>query len=407
LALKFRVKKRQTICEIESKNIHVFADIPHLLKNLRNAFLSRIIILPQQICDNNDLPTNQIPSGYIKQLWISEIESDSSLRSLFHLNKAHLFPTHYNSMNVALAVQLFSVKTAAALEKAVSLKQIGKAALATAWFLRLVNQWFTMVTARHVKVGITQKNKEEKILFLECFIEVIQETQFGNGWKPVQTGLILSTKNIIHLTNNLFSEGFHFFLPGRLTQDALENTLSQIRRRSGSKPTALQAKRALRLISISQYISDIENTNYSSDTDFHLLDPKYFKVLDDEISALNSVVIPPVDAPSSNQPSTSQSSNKVLATQSSRKVSPNILAAEKNDIYYISGATLNAMMKKKICNLCIAALKEAEDSGEPAVPHYRTLLVQYADMGGLQKPESGIYRICRETERVFQRTSVS
>jgi MarR-like DNA-binding transcriptional regulator SgrR of sgrS sRNA len=115
------------------------------------ALLSRILILPDEICVKENLPSKHISSGYIKKLWISEINSDKSLRSLHHLNKDHLFPSHFSLMNVAKAVQLFSIKTAAALEKAVHLRQISKEALTTAWFVRFINEWFILMTARHVK----------------------------------------------------------------------------------------------------------------------------------------------------------------------------------------------------------------------------------------------------------------
>lgn len=46
---------------------------------------------------------------------------------------------------------------------------------------------------------------------------------------------------------------------------------SQIRRKAGLKPTALQAKRALKLICVSEFVSDLKNTNYFTDSDSHLL----------------------------------------------------------------------------------------------------------------------------------------
>lgn len=75
----------------------------------------------------------------------------------------------------------------------------------------------------------------------------------------------------INLATELFSEGFQFFLPSCLTQDALENVFPQVRRKAEMKPTAFQAKRALKLICVSQFIQDIENSNYASESDCHLL----------------------------------------------------------------------------------------------------------------------------------------
>ncbi|XP_035232071.1 uncharacterized protein LOC118203881 [Stegodyphus dumicola] len=189
--------------------IHSIADVPHLIKNMRNAFLSSIIILPEEFRQQHALPSRIVSSVYVKRLWSSEIESDAALRSLHHLNRVHLFPTHFSSMNGGIC----------------------------------------------------------------CAIVF-----FWKAWKPFQTGIIMSTLSVVKLSKELFSEGFTFFLPGRLTQDALENAFSQIRRKSGAKPTALQAKRALKLVCLSQFISDINNPNYCSESDHSLFDASELEV---------------------------------------------------------------------------------------------------------------------------------
>jgi hypothetical protein len=61
------------------------------------------------------------------------------------------------------------------------------------------------------------------------------------------------------LRENLISEGYAFALGGRITQDALENIFSQIRRKAGRKPNAIQCLRAIRLISISHFFSEIKS----------------------------------------------------------------------------------------------------------------------------------------------------
>ena len=98
--------------------------------------------MPIQICLENDLPSEFISSGQIKQLWIEELNSSTGLSSLHHLKEVHLFPAQFAKMNVAVDVQLFSIKTASVLEKAVMLKQLLSDALTTAWFIRLMVQWF-------------------------------------------------------------------------------------------------------------------------------------------------------------------------------------------------------------------------------------------------------------------------
>lgn len=69
----------------------------------------------------------------------------------------------------------------------------------------------------------------------------MQCVKWGDGWKTLQTGMILSTLSIINLSAKLLDEGFKFFLAGRLTQDVLENAFSQIHHRTVIKPNTLEA----------------------------------------------------------------------------------------------------------------------------------------------------------------------
>ncbi|EZA51541.1 hypothetical protein X777_09788 [Ooceraea biroi] len=74
------------------------------------------------------------------------------------------------------------------------------------------------------------------------------------------------------LAQECFEGKYKFLLGSRLNQDALENIFSQIRKRAGMKPSALNVLKVLKLICLSQFMSDTKNTNYSTDNDLHLLD---------------------------------------------------------------------------------------------------------------------------------------
>ena len=68
----------------------------------------------------------------------------------------------------------------------------------------------------------------------------------------------------------------------------------------------------------------------------------------------------------------------------------------------MTGATLNSVLKIKLYYSCTTAVKTAIDNNSADVPTEITLLTEYADMGGLNRPKSGIYKICREVEREIQ-----
>ena len=71
-------RKKYTI-GASSEKIHCIADPPHLLKNMKIAFLRHDLFLPKNICDDNDLPSRKILSVYIKTLWLLELEKTNAL----------------------------------------------------------------------------------------------------------------------------------------------------------------------------------------------------------------------------------------------------------------------------------------------------------------------------------------
>jgi hypothetical protein len=68
-------------------------------------------------------------------------------------------------------------------------------------------------------VQFTAANLEENVEFLRGFAHIVHHTTFGckNYWKPLNSGLILSTLSYINLCENLISEGYAFVLGARIT----------------------------------------------------------------------------------------------------------------------------------------------------------------------------------------------
>jgi len=96
-------------------------------------------------------------------------------------------------------------------------------------------------------------------VFLENIINLIEETQFDEGWKPLNTGIIITTLSFIDkICEILFMKfNYDFVLGHRFTQDALKNIFSNIGLKVGKTPTSNQYLQALKGISVSQYLSDI------------------------------------------------------------------------------------------------------------------------------------------------------
>ena len=63
-------------------------------------------------------------------------------------------------------------------------------------------------------------------------MELTQNIKVGASWKPVQSGIRLTTKSIMSLHKNLIVKGkLTFLLAGRFSQDALENIFFKLDRK--------------------------------------------------------------------------------------------------------------------------------------------------------------------------------
>lgn len=155
-------------------------------------------------------------------------------------------------MKVNFATAIFCEKTALALRTAHAYGLLPDQALTTCWFIEQVCKWFKIMTSRHFRTAIGKKSMKEKHDFLKEFMTIIEEMMAADKrWKPSQKGILVSTANVIHLSETLISKNIlHFFMASRLTQDALENIFSRVRFKGTVHPSPLQALRAVRLISI-------------------------------------------------------------------------------------------------------------------------------------------------------------
>ena len=85
------------------------------------------------------------------------------------------------------------------------------------------------------------------------------------AWKPVQTGIVLSTTSIIEVQHKLLVDGkFAFVLTSRFSQDCLENFFSCVRRKN-AVPTPLEFKNSLRVLTVAQYLKGSCCGSYQQD----------------------------------------------------------------------------------------------------------------------------------------------
>lgn len=211
--------------------------------------------------------------------------------------------------------------------------------LTTAWFLKFIARWFRIVSGRNCSLALgfhCVEKYEETIAFLNEIIEFFTELKVGkNGfWKPFQTAVIMSTTTVIQLTSVLLHDRhFQYFLPSRLSQDCIENLFSVMSLKNVI-PNALQFKNNLKLISISQYMKNISNSNYEND------DREFFSEF--------------LDFLIENRKSVSKSEKvQVLNVISEKFVFSRL---ELNKIYLVIGYLIaNIKKNQSVCQTCINA----------------------------------------------------
>lgn len=141
-----RTSTRQNYFRFNDSNIFIVPDVCHLLKNLKNAMLNKCIILPTQYIEKLNLPTRVMTGEHVKTLWKRETDNKKELRFLCNLKHAFLYHDNFQKMNVSAAINFFSIRTASALEIAVKNNVLHKDGLSTAHFIRIIHEWFSLLS---------------------------------------------------------------------------------------------------------------------------------------------------------------------------------------------------------------------------------------------------------------------
>ncbi|KYN22226.1 hypothetical protein ALC57_05381 [Trachymyrmex cornetzi] len=148
----------------------------------------------------------------------------------------------------------------------------------TATFIEIITKWFSLITSRYATLALGKNPANENSLqtytktveFLESCIDLFCDMQIEKKeiFKPVQTGLMITTKSYIEITEYLITKrGFLYVLDNRarFSNDFVENLFSNVRKKFPT-PNVLQFTNSLKWLTVSQYLQDLPNTNYDIDT---------------------------------------------------------------------------------------------------------------------------------------------
>lgn len=214
------------------------------------------------------------------------------------LEEFKLKPTNFEKMKVKTSYHVLHRDISTALRILAEKDEVNSAVyLTTAWFIEFINKWFYLMTSRGPQDGALDPNREstynENILFLKESINVFKYIRIGerNCWKPIQTGLIVSTTSVINFQKYCFEElKFDYLLTGRFTQDALENFFCTVRHKQ-KKPSAVSFKNILKIISVTQISKDPSNSSYDADDRSYVND--FLKIIQEFPDNKTTVELPP------------------------------------------------------------------------------------------------------------------
>lgn len=325
----------------DSRRLFFFADGPHLLKNLRVCLINnKIIILPKKFIETLELSSDIVQFEHFKEL-VDE-QKDYHLKLAPKLNDNVIKTTTFNKMKVNLATNMLNRNVSDALNY-LDQENNNKKYKTTAKFVEIISKWFGLISARSCMMALgkkvsderTQNKFNESIEFLNSVIELFRDVKIGSDqrFKPVQRGVMITTKSVIELTTYLINErGYLYVLAGRFSQDCVENVFSNIRKKF-PVPNALQFKQSLKILMVSQYLQTLQNTNYEQDEGSFITDflRRPAKTNPNQFEEISPVLPPGIK-------------NNII----------NIPKKELNSLYGICGYIITRVSKlTKVCKQCI------------------------------------------------------
>lgn len=386
----------------------IIRHVPNVCKSMIQGWISNETIeLPRWAVEAQGLVTPTADIKHLRDLVLYEQECDLKMASGLKLEDVNFTKraSSFDKMKVQNSTKYVNHTVAAAL-KAYSVQSGRKDVLTTAYLIESASTWFTYITSRNIvtafNLGIERGNEEaynRAIDSLKIFKTLIYDCKVGvkGLWKPWKSAVMLATDAVLRLQDFFLREvRFDYFLPGRLTQDCLENIFSQLRRRQ-MRPTALQVKDNLKLLTVSQYMTDVKNSSYEWDSCEWLT--RFPERLEDlakkrKMEQENANV---ANVAENQQPESSYDVDELIDE------SENLVTrvSEENVVYYLAGMFMRQLSKRaSVCSTCIESC-----ICKNAVSDQFATFTQFKDYTGkaLNYVNVETYNLFLELEDIFKR----
>ncbi|KAJ8910911.1 hypothetical protein NQ315_014245 [Exocentrus adspersus] len=167
-------------------------------------------LLEPATVEKYDLPSNEISIQPIIEIF--HIEKNKELKMLPRLKENVWYPSHFEKMCVGLSMALLNHDVAATITHLIRSGKIRESHETTAWFLRILFKWFSIMSSTHASVALSHHNSniyEETVAFLKEFIDIIQKIHVTSGdtgivhWKPFSKRFASRYPNCFRFTGGI------------------------------------------------------------------------------------------------------------------------------------------------------------------------------------------------------------
>ncbi|KAH6921018.1 hypothetical protein HPB50_027994 [Hyalomma asiaticum] len=212
----------------DSRALYFFSDFVHLVKNVRNAFLSR----------GFNTPEGRVHADYIREAWRKD-NDNVTLKVMPHINQIHLFPNAFEKMRVGPALRLFSEEVLKGLF--FYRKQVQKAyvsASETEAFISKMSRLIKIMTSRTPRRALKPNSADTD--FLKQFLVFLNTWEMhandiGFLSKSTAEGLRVTLQSTLDIVQYLCSKcNFKYIMTSKLGQDKLENLFGIVRQSNGT-----------------------------------------------------------------------------------------------------------------------------------------------------------------------------
>ncbi|KAG8192301.1 hypothetical protein JTE90_002123 [Oedothorax gibbosus] len=372
-----------------ARNLHFISDFPHLLKCLRNRFLSKGYLTP----------AGEVRPEFLKEAWKQDQKSTVKLKVMPKLSYVHLHPNGFEKMRVNIAFQLFGdevIKGLSFYSEEISVYGEPKP---TVDFIKRINNLIKVMTSRTPKTALRNGSSQSKSLldFVE-FINKWEESSkaincLGYLSKSTALGLKVSIQSTLSLLSYLSSAvNFDYLLTSRLSQDKIENLFSIVRQSKGCNdhPTPTEFLTIIECLTFYNLARAPKSGNSGPSVVNALINPT--QPLNSAKEILQGLLDDLIDSGKLTE------ACKILKDSTSNQ-NLSIQHSDSRLIYYTSGYIVRKFLKITRCEECRVLLSDKQDDTDTVIEeaHY----TKQFDLGGLMYPSQQLFELVCILENHF------